>query len=276
MKNTIKIVCVLLLVVAFGCSESDGRFQDTPTSGWVSFTPPTASRTINSLTTEVKLPVSINVPKYPNGLNVSYTLQAVQGDYTSYVSASGNMYVEPVNDRFPFPTIDLTFSNLDNVGDLVIFDVVLQSVDQDGVTVGVDDSSITSYRITIPCTVDVGTVYNAKVYSTELGLDDTNNEAFDYTANITQLTANSWNIDSAWGPSFVANLTGNPIYVGQFLYPATLTLNSDGTVTAVGTSANRPGGTGTYDPCADRFVLNLTQTTFSGAPFGVTTVLTPQ
>ncbi len=275
MKNTIKIVCALLLVLGFGCSESDGRFQDVPTSGWVEFTPPTAARTISSLTTDISLPVSINVPQYPNGLNVNYSLVAVQGDFTPYVSTTGSMYVEPVDDRFPFPTIDLTFSNLDNVADLVIFDVVLQSVDQDGVTVGADENSITSYRITIPCSVNVGTAYNASVYSDELGLDDTNNEDYAYTANLTQLSATSWSIDSAWGPNFVANLTGNPAYQGQLVYNGTLTLNANGSVTMTGTSPNRPGGTGTYDPCSDTFVLNLTQATFTTA-FTVRTVLTPQ
>ena len=109
----------------------------------------------------------------------------------------------------------------------------------------------------------------------DIDITDENNEDYDYVATLTQLTANSWSIDSAWGPSFVANLTGNPTYIGQLLYPATITINANGSVTVLGTSANRPGGTGTYDPCSDTFVLTLNQATFTGTTWKVTTVLTP-
>ncbi len=277
MKNTIKILVALLLVVNFGCNDSDGRFFETETSGWVEFAPPTAARTVTPSTTKLGLTVNVNVPVYPNGLNIGYSLQAVQGDYTQYVSTGNNLYVEPANKRYPMPTIDLMFSNLDNnfSGNAVIFDVVLNSVDQDGVTVGVDANSIVKYRITIPCSIAVGTSYNASVTVADIGITDENNEDYDYVATLAQLTPNSWSIDSAWGPSFVANLTGNPTYIGQLVYPATLTLNANGTVTVLGTSANRPGGTGTYDTCSDTFVLTLNQATFTGTTWKVTTVLTP-
>lgn len=276
MKNTIKIFCALLLVISYSCSDSDGRYKDVPTSGWVAFTPPNSAKTISSFTTDLSLPVSINVPQFPSGLNISYALEAVQGDFTQFVSTANSVYVEPVNTRFPFPTIDLTFSNLDNnfTGGPVIFDVVLKSVDQEGVTVGVDATSITRYRITIPCSVEVGTTYNATVTVPDIGITEDDNEDFDYVATLTQLSANSWAIDSAWGPSFVANLTGNPAYVGQLVYPATITINANGTVSVLGIAAARPGGTGTYDPCTDTFVLTLDQATFTGDPWKVITRLT--
>ena len=256
MKNTIKILFALLLVVNFSCNDSDGRFRDDPTNGWVEFTPPNSAKTIDATATDLSLPVSINVPVYKNGLTVNYTLESVQGNYAQYVTSARSFYVEPVNNRLPNPTIDLVFSNLDNnfSGSEIIFDVVLQSVSQEGVKIGVDEFSITKYRITIPCTANVGTTYNATVTVPDIGITEDNNEDYDYVATLTQETENSWTIDSAWGPSFVANVTGNPTYVGQLVYPATLTLNANGTVTVVGTSANRPGGTGTYDTCADVFV----------------------
>lgn len=276
MKNTIKILFALLLVFNFSCNDdSDGRFKDTPTSGWVEFPGPTAAKTISSFTTDVRIPVSINVPQYPDGLNVSYTLQAVQGDYTPYVSTATSFYVDPINPRLPSPTIDLSFRNLDNVNDVIIFDVVLQSVDRSDVSVGVDDTSITTYRITIPCAINVSASYNASVISEGFGINEGNNGDFDYTATLTQLSPTSYTIDSAWGPSFVALLTGDPSYVGQFLYTATLTLNDDGTVTIVGTAPSRPGGTGTYNPCTNTFVLNLNQAVFTNDA-SVTTTLTPQ
>lgn len=275
MKNIVKIVCALLLVVNFSCDRSNGNFFATPTSGWVEFAPGSAAKTISSFTTDLSLPLSVNVPEYKNGLVISYTLEAVQGDFTSYVSTPSNVFVDPINPRYPGVAIDLVFMNLNNVSDVVIFDVVLKSVDQTGVTIGVDDMSITKYRVTIPCSINVGTTYNASVTSEGFGITDANNADFDYTATLTQVSPTSYTIDSAWGPNFVAILAGDPSYEGQLVYTGTINLNADGTVTVVGNANSRPGGTGTYDPCADIFVLNLDQATFNGG-FGVTTTLTPQ
>lgn len=275
MKNIVKIVCALLLVVNFSCDRSNGNFFATPTSGWVEFAPGSAAKTISSFTTDLSLPLSVNVPEYKNGLVISYTLEAVQGDFTSYVSTPSNVFVDPINPRYPGVAIDLVFMNLNNVSDVVIFDVVLKSVDQTGVTIGVDDTSITKYRVTIPCSINVGTTYNASVTSEGFGITDANNADFDYTATLTQLSPTTYGLSSAWGPSFVATLAGQPGLAGQFLYASTLTLNSDGTVTIVGDAASRPGGTGTYDPCIDTFVLNLTQGVFNNDS-NVTTTLTPQ
>ena len=35
MKNLLKSLSVLLLVVTFSCDKSDSRFTDNPESGWV-------------------------------------------------------------------------------------------------------------------------------------------------------------------------------------------------------------------------------------------------
>ena len=100
-----------------------------------------------------------------------------------------------------------------------------------------------------------------------------------HTATLTPVpgTTNQYSIDSAWGPNFVATLTGNPTYQGQFLYAGTLTINSDFSVTIVGvpTSTWATGGTGTYDPCTNLISYTLTQTLFTGNAFTTSVVLTP-
>lgn len=50
----------------------------------------------------------------------------------------------------------------------------------------------------------------------------------------------------------------------QYLYPATLILNSNGSVNVIGGAAYATGGTGFYDPCSDTFGYNLTQGVFNG------------
>lgn len=97
-----------------------------------------------------------------------------------------------------------------------------------------------------------------------------------HTATLTPISGNSYAIDSAWGPNFVAALTGNPAYQGQFLYAGTLTINSDFTVTIVAspTSPWATGGTGTYNPCTNVISYTLTQALFTN-PFTASVVLTP-
>lgn len=99
-----------------------------------------------------------------------------------------------------------------------------------------------------------------------------------HTATLTPVpgSPNQYNIDSAWGPTLVATLTGNPAFVGQYVYAGTLTINSDFSVTIVGvpTSAWATGGTGTYNPCTNVISYTLTQALFTNN-FTTSVVLTP-
>ena len=100
-----------------------------------------------------------------------------------------------------------------------------------------------------------------------------------HTATLTPVpgATNQYTIDSAWGPNFVAALTGSPAFEGQFPYAGTLTINSDYSVTVVGapTSPWATGGTGTYDPCTNVISYALSNALFSGTPFLTNVVLTP-
>lgn len=151
MKNIIKIVSVLLLVVTFSCdNSSDGRFKDVPTTGWVEFK--TAASTTGQAVSSVSVPVTVNVPVYQNGLSVSYVLEAVDGDFTQFVNSSSGTAFASADDASRSLSIDLELLNMDAGRDFVTsFDVVLSAVDVSSVSIGVDESSITRHRITIPC-----------------------------------------------------------------------------------------------------------------------------
>ncbi|MEZ4803673.1 MAG: hypothetical protein R2797_12950 [Gelidibacter sp.] len=105
--------------------------------------------------------------------------------------------------------------------------------------------------------------------------------AFDETAPAYEIElvpvagqSNQWTIATAWGPSFVAWATGNPAYDGQYLYPATIVLNSDFSVTIVGNASYATGGAGEYSPCNKTFSYTIQQALFT-TQFDTSVVLTP-
>ena len=152
MKNIIKLVSFIILIVTLGCENSDGRFTDNPASGWVEFR---SGQTQTSLrATNVSIQVDVNVPVYPEGLNISYILEAVEGDFSPFVqSNSGTLYVDPTNDYRYVNAIDIPLINTDGIRTSdVKFNVVLTGVNASGVSVGVDATSIVKHTVIIPCT----------------------------------------------------------------------------------------------------------------------------
>jgi hypothetical protein len=159
MKKIIKISLVLLLIVTVTSCENNNdnsRFSNDPTSGWVEFK--TAQTTTGQTATSVTIPLDIRVPVYKNGLNISYTIQAVDGDFTQFVSSSsGTAFADPnlensVDGSNRSVNLVLDLMNMDASRDFVtVFDVVLTSVSANNVSVGVDENSIVTHRVTIPC-----------------------------------------------------------------------------------------------------------------------------
>jgi len=152
MKNIIKIISFIILTITLGCENSDGRFTDNPASGWVEFS---SGQTQTSLrATNVSIRVDVNVPVYTQGLNISYSLEAVEGDFTPFVqSNSGSIYVDPTSDYRTIHTIEIPLLNTDGIRTVdTKFNVVLTSVDASGVSIGVDATSIVKHTVIIPCT----------------------------------------------------------------------------------------------------------------------------
>ena len=175
MKHIFKILCVMLLVFTFSCDDDEeNRFRNEPTQGWVNFTTPTSGTTITIITESLQLPVTANVPVFEDDITVSYELVPVQGDFSSIVSTTGNTIsfesVPTTSSGNPkVQPITLFFSGVDQLEETVIFDVVLTAVDNNGVTIGLNDSSLTSYRISTPCPLDrdavVGTYSVSEVFT---------------------------------------------------------------------------------------------------------------
>ncbi len=152
MKNKIKIysLFILLIVLGYSCEDGVNSFEDTPTNGWIEFT--NAQTTTGQTSSSITVPLAVNVPVYSNGLNISYNIVGVEGDYTNFVaSSSGSTFADPTADNRS-ANIEVNLMNMEVGRDFVTsFDIVLTSVDVDGVNIGVDENSVTAHRVTIPC-----------------------------------------------------------------------------------------------------------------------------
>ena len=286
MKKIIKLLPILLLVVAFSCEQDDnhGRFVNDPTSGWVEFGTSTSATTITLITESLTLPVSLRVPTYPNGIDVTYTLQAVEGDFTSIVTSTGNT-VSFIGSELPgtestpnVKNIELTFENIADLTEIVVFDVVLTAVNTSGVSIGIDDESITSYRVSTPCPIVVGTDYTASetLFNGDVGAPQ------GHSLVLTPVPGfdNAWTVDTIWGTGFISTLCGGcvpePSYPGPITFvldPITLELTvieggepaGSGNPLDIGYTIT---GGGTYDSCNDVFIFNMEQSllTSGGVP----------
>jgi len=174
MKKIIKLLPLLLLVFAIGCDEDDTeRFKVNSEAGWIEFATGTSGETVTIITEEVILPVRVRVPIFENGITVNYTLEAVEGDFSTIVSTGTSVTLEPSQagpNGSPFVVnIPLVFEGIADLDEIIVFDVVLNGTSINGIAVGLDENSITRYRISTPCPLDVaalqGTYDVAEVFT---------------------------------------------------------------------------------------------------------------
>ncbi|MGJ8594207.1 MAG: hypothetical protein ACSHXF_16780 [Aquaticitalea sp.] len=271
MKKIINItICLCLTLVLFNCDEeglNDGKFKSTPESGWIEFD--SASSGGNQGMETVEIPISLPIGTNPDGQDVTYSVELISGNIPS--SSLGNFTTTiPAGET----TGNIVFDVVQSEGSYML-EFTLLSTTNVGFQIGLSDGTKqTTHSLFINCTQNVGTTYSGTVTIEDLGLTSTNNAAYNFTATLTQTSATGYSIDTAWGPSFVALLAGQPGLAGQYLYPGTITVAGSGAVTVVGIDAYATGGTGSYDPCDDVFTYSLTQGLFNG-DFSVDVVLSP-
>ncbi len=279
MKNikTFVLVTIAALLI-YSCDEEANSFSDDPTTGWVEFTG-SGSATISLITEELVLPIDVNVPVYPDGLNISYTLQPIQGDFSDIVSTDTSVFVDPFSGSRT-ASLTLHFSNLEALTNVVAFDVVLTSVDVLGVGIGVDENSLTTYRVSTPCPINLGTSYTGTSSSGGALVQS------GYSVNLTDLGNSTYSIDGSWGDLFVDTLCGGCIggvsaYPGPLVFsidPATfaITVISGGEPSGVGNPfdlAYTLTGTGTYNSCDDQIQLTITENGIFNNPVTATVLL---
>jgi hypothetical protein len=231
MKHIFKILFVMLLVFTYSCDDDEeNRFRNDPTQGWVNFSTPTSGTTISIITDVLELPVVANVPTYDQDLTVSYELVPVTGDFSSIVTTGNSVVIgtESATSEGGNPKVApilLQFDNVELLDEVVVFDVVLTAVDNSGVTVGLNDASITSYRISTPCPLDRDAVIGT--YSVS--------EVF--TSGVNQ----GLSLGAVFGESYQVEVTLDPTDLTQTIFVLTNSIGFNQFIV--------DGTTATYDTC---------------------------
>lgn len=150
-KNIIFVSTLSFLLLLVGCDNvDDSRFNSNLEDGWVEFNG--TGTTVNPESETLPVRISVNVPIFKNGIDIGYELQPVTGDYTQFVTAPGSSLFVEADDSDKLGVIELELQNLTGLSQQVVFDVVITSTSIESVSVGVDDTTPTTYRVTIPCT----------------------------------------------------------------------------------------------------------------------------
>ncbi len=155
MKHIFKIIysTVIIAIVMSSCASDvdSAKFQNNPETGWVEFR--AAASTTGQAVTNIQIPVSIEVPVYPEGFSISYSLEAVEGDFTQFVANTtpSPLFIDP-QEITRTASISIDLINMDIGRDFVTsFDVVMTAVDKTGIALGDGEGSILTHTVTIPC-----------------------------------------------------------------------------------------------------------------------------
>lgn len=267
MKNIFKqsyvyMFSLLFIAALTSCNDDNELPKDYPDSGYLEFS--SSATNVLENVTSVEIPVSMPYGINTNGLEVTYTAELANG--TAPNAALGTFtFMIPAGEK----TGNIAFDVTESTGNYdVLFTLV--SVNHPDYQIGLSDGSkIVQHTLTV-CNVEVLNTYNGAAVAS-IGVDG---PAFNPTLTLVPGTTNQYTIDTAWGPDYVAGLTGNPGFNGMFVYSATITINDDYSVTVTGDDAWATGGTGTWDPCTNTITYTLTQGLF-GNPFTTDVTLTP-
>lgn len=284
MKNFIKIfIFALVAIMTYSCVSDDGsgRFANDPEYGWVRFFDFDTSTNIsiseidcpdldNPIST-IEIPVELTARINKSDLNVTYELQGVSGtNPTDFISGSGTVTI-PANSNKG--VILLNIDNTISFSSDISFNVLLTSTNRSGITVGLDDNSeLISYTVNLKL-YDLTGTYSATSI-TAFGGDP----APLFTAEVTPIDGepNKWDIDTSWGPNFIAWATGVTTFEDSLFYKAILEVDpATGNITIIGNDDDDDfgdfdlGGSGTFNRCDGVLSYSVDGTFFGGVTANV-------
>lgn len=291
MKKSIYICFLSVSFMFLSCDMNDkneGRFEPDPNSGWVQFntelieedygTPATVIYGAN--TSQIVLPIELNVPINAEGTDVNYTITDINGTSASIItqrSGTVNVFKNAAGEVTLDGNIviDINDSGLDST---VEFDVTITGTNRPNVVAGLPDpSNPATIRVKV-CPFNVGLTYNATAVAS------TGFEGPEFVQTLVPVagTTNQFTVETVWGTTFFPCFIGNCNNVAAIRrWPAILTINqTDFSVTVTGNDPafpNRyPQSVGTYDPCTDTFnIPELKQAVLTSNPFTTNVTYTP-
>jgi hypothetical protein len=262
-KLYIPIILLSFLITFISCDQNESNDFSTPeaNSGWLEFRT-AASELLDNVAT-AKIPIDLTAGTNLNGIQITYKAELISG------TSNGSFGTFTTNIA-PGEGLGEIVFNVSPTSENYEVKFTLMSADDANFGIGLSDGS----KII---------VHTIKVCSTEVSIGTYDGVPTAFSAAQTPFTttlaatatANEYLIADAWGPFLVADLTGNPGFIGAFPYSGTLTINADYTVVIVGDAGWSTGGAGNYDPCTKTFTYNLTQALFAN-PFTVDVVLIAQ
>lgn len=272
MKKYIKFLFLALIpaaaVVSCDNPNEHERFSSDPGSGWVQFEDSNDIAVVYGNATEITIPILLEAPVNQSGLEVTYTITDVEGSSSGAFSGAGTATV-PAGSREGELVLPLTSTGLTSA---VVFDITLTGTNKSNVEAGLSDDSKPVVKRVCLAPIVIAASYNGAATAVGIGAGP------DFVTSITPVSgqANTYTVETAWGDGFVADLTGNPAFVGQYVYEATMVVDAAaGTVTLTTDDPETfPGGTGTIDACSGVITYRLSQGLFTN-PFQVDVVLTP-
>ncbi|REE08126.1 hypothetical protein DFQ09_109192 [Winogradskyella pacifica] len=246
MKNIFKISFLFsLLLVSFNScdsseGENEGKFNESPESGWVQFQTSQLSIDLGGYDVSVPagIPVEVNVPIVANDLTISYSFVPVSGANPNTVFSNTGNLLSPggtsSNFDTTFPEIQLNIAEVTaaNITETMVFDVVLNGTDNSGIAIGIsgtEETRPTTIRVTICPEIEVaiaGLLANDDFFVGDYNLTVTSGDSLfggdvfaDQTVTVTADAGAAFNrsFDVAYAPG------GNIVSIG-------FNINSDGQI----------------------------------------------
>lgn len=269
MKKYIKLGFVALLAITYGCNTDyyGDAFDNDTDSGWIEFESIMTTATAGST---IEIPVFQRSVTNSEPTTVKYSVAQVAGaEGSAPQELIGNFELIIPEDELQGEIV-LDIPSTDENYNLLI---TIEGTNKDNLVLGLEGTEPNAHPIENTVSICDGTI--ATSYSGSAFMDD-GTHITDFQATLTPVPGEDgvYTIDTAWGMDFVAVATGDPSFVGQYVYDATFTISPDKTqVTIVGNDPTyATGGSGTYDSCTKTFEYNLTQAVFTD-PFTVNVTL---
>lgn len=269
-NNKFLLLFSLAIALVFTSCEKQENVMFTSEKGFVQLDISSSTSSIPEDSADsavVKFVFGGDVSENTSGITVNFTVSTT--DAARYTMSHTSTIEIPAGEYETQMTIT-PINNIVSDGNVTI-DIILDDTGGLPVGLGGEGLEFVAHTVTIvdeDCPTIITTNYGAEVFAF-------GEEAPSHTVEFVQVpgTTNEWSLASAWGPNFVSWATGNSGYNGLYIYPTTIILNDDFTVTVTNDGGYATGGSGTYSACLNQFDVVITQALFN-SPFTTRVVFT--
>ena len=225
-NNKFLLLFSLVISLVFTSCEEQENVMYTSEKGFVQFKAESSSL-FEDATAPVKISVQYggSIESNTNGIDVKFDVSTLDASRFIITPSNGTLTI-PAGEA----SANIEIMPIDNIisdGNLAI-DITLSKENIKGIGIGGEALKNISYSLTIvdnDCPTAISAKYKAKVFA--FGEEAPSHEV---ELVLVAGTSNQYSVVTLWGPNFVGWATGSSSYNGQYLYPATITLNSDFTV----------------------------------------------